>query len=230
MFEDASKKSKNVYVVAIVSAFLFFMFISLIACDYTPYVSPTEEEKLESQGYTLLELEDVGNIWYKNLSNGVTRYIEQETISHYTQAYLDIYFYIDVDSSNNKKLGMSTATQTDSYLEAFVPEYVIFQHKNQHSTSEEGKIRLYWGDTDYSYYNSYGEYNVWCESSVLNDNDLVLNNLIEMLEDEEEGVNFYFATNNKQTYLNSLAERFRTQMRDILYTYVNYDDQLIYRN
>lgn len=48
--------------------------------------------------------------------------------------------------------------------------------------------------------------------------------------DSEEYVYFYFDNDVNKTYLESLPERYQAAMRDTLYTYVNYKDELIYRN
>jgi len=206
--------------------------ITFTSCDFSPVGHLSDEEELVNNGYVLLELDEVSNIWYKNVSSTVTRYIQQDEISHYLSYYLDIYFYIEVDSTNNSpSLVIKSKTETALSSEAFLPNYAFFQSSSQHSTFNVGKVPIIWGDIVYNrYYSSYDyKYNLWCESSVLNDSDSNLNNLIDLL-DSEEDIYFYFDNDIVRTHLKSLSANFQTRIRDTLYTYVNYKDELIFRN
>ena len=205
-----------------------------ISCDFSPTKNPSVEDKLLNEGYILLELDGVSNIWYKTFSSGITRYIQQDEFSHWAQSYLDIYFYIEVDSSDNiPNLVINSITKSDSYSETFLPEYVSFQTSSKHSTSNAGKVILQWGEVVYSRITSTlkygGKYHLYCESKVINGSDYFLNSLIDMI-DSEEYIFYYFDNNYIRTDLKLLPTNYPERIRDTLYTYVNHKDELIFRN
>lgn len=210
---------------------ILFTLLLFTGCEFLTTPSGlTDEEKLEEEGYTLLELDDVSNIWYKNIEDGVTSYIQQDEIDHNSSYYLDLYFYIDVVSTETEpSLVIKTRTKSESYYDMFVPNYVVFQTSASHNTSDEGKIKLIWGNTEHQDYNGTSDYFLWCESNVLNNDNLTLNNLIEML-DTQDNIYYYFeGSSNEITNLKSLSSDFQERIRDTLYTFVNYKDELIYR-
>lgn len=233
LWSQSSSKKRNMRTIKSILSIFTLILLVFVSCDFSPTERPSAEDKLRNEGYVLLELDGVSNIWYKNISENITRYIQQDEFSHRAQSHLDIYFYIEVDSSDNiPYLVIKSITKSDSYSETFLPKYVSFQKSSKHSTSNAGKAILQWGEIVYSRFTTsfgYGKYHLYCESTVINDSDYYLNGLIDMI-DSEEYIYYYFDNGYIMTDLKLLPKNYPERIRDTLYTFVNHKDKLIFRN
>lgn len=201
--------------------------VGFVSCDLSPEVDLSVEEELILDGYTPLELDGLEGIWYKNIDEDITMYIHQDEISHYEQFFLDLYFYIEVNNRNEPSLVIKSRTKSSSINDMFLPKYVYYQPFSHHSTSDAGKVGLIWGDVDYQRYTGADDYHLWCESTVINDDDRSLRSLIDLF-DTEQDTYFYFANQFRATATKSLRTDFKNRIRDTVYFYVNYKDELKY--
>ena len=193
--------------------------VGLISCNLSPEVELSVEEKLILEGYTPLELEGIEGIWYKNIEEDITMYIHQDEISHYEQFFLDLYFYIEVNNRNEPSLVIKSRTKSSSINDMFLPKYVYYQPFSHHSTSDAGKVGLIWGDVDYQRYTGADDYHLWCESTVINDDDRSLRSLIDLF-DTEKDTYFYFANQFRATRQNPYVLTLKIVL-EILYIFMS---------
>jgi len=218
----------NFFSKIILPLFVFFVIIVTISCNFFPLDEAlTDEEKLIMDGYTLLEIEAVDGVWYKNIDEEVTRYILQDEISHSTQYYLDLYLFIEINTSNEPSLVLKSRTNSSSLGDMFIPNYVTYQPFGYNSTSSSEKITLLWGSVDYQRYTGADDYSLWCNSTVLNDGDTILNFLIDMF-DIENDIYYYFSNNIYETNVKHLTSELKKRISDTLLVYVNHKDELKY--
>lgn len=220
-------RNRSIFYLVIFLLLVLATIVGFVSCDLSPEVDLSVEEELILDGYTPLELDGLEGIWYKNIDEDITMYIHQDEISHREQFYLDLYFYIEVNNSNEASLVIKSRTNSSSYNDMFLPKYVYYQPFSHHSTSDSGKVALIWGDVDYQRYSGTDDYYLWCESTVLNDDDRSLQSLIDLF-DTEEDIYFYFANQFRSTTTKSLRTDFKSRIRDTLYFYVNHKDELKY--
>ena len=220
-------RNRSFFFFVIFPLYMMATLVGLISCNLSPEVELSVEEKLILEGYTPLELEGIEGIWYKNIEEDITMYIHQDEISHYEQFFLDLYFYIEVNNRNEPSLVIKSRTKSSSINDMFLPKYVYYQPFSHHSTSDAGKVGLIWGDVDYQRYTGADDYHLWCESTVINDDDRSLRSLIDLF-DTEQDTYFYFANQFRATATKSLRTDFKNRIRDTVYFYVNYKDELKY--
>jgi hypothetical protein len=210
--------------------FISFSLIITVSCNLFPLeeTQSITEKKLINDGYTPLIDDDIEGFWYKNINNEVTRYILEEEYLHSSQYYLDAYFFIEIDKTNEVKLKIKSRTKSSSLNDMFIPRYVIYQPFNYKTTSIENKIPLEWdSDVDYKNYTSEDYYYLWCETTIINDEDKTLNSLLKMFNDNEN-IYFYFSNGYQITNIKKLTLTLKNRIIKTLNLFTTKKNLLIY--